>query len=88
MSADKRKKKINIFFCVGIVGVLLILFICVSIRIYAEKKLHEGVIFINGEKATSINQLVKVIEFNDVNQDGFSSGKGKVNNIILHGQNG
>ena len=58
MSTDKRKK-INIFFCVGIVGVLLILFICVSIRIYAGKKLHEGVIFINGEKAEAVALISK-----------------------------
>ncbi len=41
-------------------------------------------IFINGEKITDIDRLVKVIEFNDVNQDGFSSGKGKVNKILIN----
>ena len=37
----------------------MILFICVSIRIYAEKKLHEGVIFINGEKAEAVALISK-----------------------------
>jgi len=43
-------------------------------------------IYVNEKKSESIERLVKVIEFNDVNQDGFSSGKGKVNNITLDGQ--
>ena len=43
-------------------------------------------IFVNGERATDVDALVKVIEFNDVNHDGFSSGKGKVNRILLDGE--
>ena len=43
-------------------------------------------IFVNGQRAESIEGLVKIIEFDDVNGDGFSSGKGRVNNIIFNGK--
>ena len=43
-------------------------------------------IFVNGERATTIDRLIKVIQFNDVNHDGFSSGKGCVNHIFLDGK--
>lgn len=43
-------------------------------------------IFINGEHITDADKIVKIIEFNDVNGDGFSSGKGSVNNMFLDGE--
>ncbi|MBQ8817605.1 MAG: hypothetical protein IJZ83_03445 [Clostridia bacterium] len=43
-------------------------------------------IFVNGKRATEITDLIKIIEFDNVNEDGFSSGKGKVNHIILDGK--
>jgi len=43
-------------------------------------------IYVNGKKADDVNALVKIIEFDDINKDGFSSGKGKVNKIILDGK--
>ena len=43
-------------------------------------------IFVNGERATDIDGLVKIIEFDDVNLDGFSSGKGNVNHVFLDGK--
>ena len=43
-------------------------------------------IFINGEHTTDVDRLVKVIEFDDVNRDGFSSGKGKIGCIFMDGE--
>ena len=43
-------------------------------------------ISINGEKISDAGCLVKIVEFDDVNKDGFSSGKGKINHIILDGK--
>ena len=43
-------------------------------------------IFINGEHISDVDKIVKIIEFNDVNGDGFSSGKGSVNNMFLDGE--
>lgn len=43
-------------------------------------------IFINGSHCNDVDQLLKVIEFDNVNNDGFSSGKGKVNNIFIDGK--
>ena len=43
-------------------------------------------IFVNGKRATEITDLIKIIEFDNVNEDGFSSGKGKVNHVILDGK--
>jgi hypothetical protein len=42
-------------------------------------------IFVNGEHTTDVDRLVKVIEFDDVNHDGFSSGKGHVGRILMDG---
>ena len=43
-------------------------------------------IFINGKRADNVKDILKIVEFDDVNQDGFSSGKGKVNNIFIDGK--
>lgn len=43
-------------------------------------------IFVNGEPEQDVDKLVKVIEFDDVNHDGFSSGKGRVNNVFIDGR--
>lgn len=43
-------------------------------------------IFINGKQTDDVERIVKVIEFDDVNQDGFSSGRGKVNHIYIDGK--
>ena len=43
-------------------------------------------IFVNGEKATEIDGLIKIIEFDDINKDGASTGKGRVDNVILDGK--
>ncbi len=43
-------------------------------------------IFVNGERCTDVDRLLTVIEFNDVNQDGHSSGKGCVNRVFLDGE--
>ena len=43
-------------------------------------------IFINGKQIDDVEKIIKVIEFDDVNQDGFSSGKGKVNHIYIDGK--
>lgn len=43
-------------------------------------------ISINGEKIDNVDRIVKIVEFDDVNKDGFSSGKGKINQIILDGK--
>lgn len=43
-------------------------------------------IFINGKQTDDVEKIIKVIEFDDVNQDGFSSGKGKVNHIYIDGK--
>lgn len=43
-------------------------------------------VFVNGQRATKIEDLIKIIEFDDVNGDGFSSGKGKVEHVILDGK--
>ena len=42
-------------------------------------------IFINGTQTDDVTKILKVIEFDDINQDGFSSGKGKVNHIYIDG---
>ena len=42
-------------------------------------------IFINGERVQDVNKIVKMIQFNNVNHDGFSSGKGSVRNIYIDG---
>lgn len=41
---------------------------------------------VNGERVSDADRLVKVIEFNDINQDGFSSGKGRVDCIFIDGR--
>ena len=43
-------------------------------------------IFINGNHTDNVEKILKVIEFDDVNQDGFSSGKGKVNQVYIDGK--
>ncbi|MBQ8719774.1 MAG: hypothetical protein IJY65_01950 [Clostridia bacterium] len=43
-------------------------------------------IFINGKQIDNAEKILKIIEFDDVNQDGFSSGKGKVNHIYIDGK--
>lgn len=40
-------------------------------------------IFINGKQTDNVKKILKIIEFDDVNQDGFSSGRGKVNHIYI-----
>ena len=42
-------------------------------------------IFINGEQATNPEQILKIIVFDDVNHDGFSSGRGSVGRVLLDG---
>ena len=41
---------------------------------------------IDGKAATKIDEILHEISFDDVNQDGFSSGKGTVKQIILNGK--
>lgn len=41
---------------------------------------------IDGKAATKIDEILHEIAFDDVNQDGFSSGKGTVKQIILNGK--
>jgi len=43
-------------------------------------------IFINGKQTDDVEKIVKIIEFDDVNQDGFSSGRGKVNHVYIDGK--
>jgi hypothetical protein len=43
-------------------------------------------IYVNGERETDVDRLVKVIEFHDVNRDGFSSGKGRIGQIFMNGE--
>ena len=43
-------------------------------------------IFVNGKRVTEVDSLIKIIEFDDVNKDGFSSGKGRVEHVILDGK--
>jgi hypothetical protein len=43
-------------------------------------------IFVNGIRATDPNDLIHVVEFHDVNADGFSSGRGKINRLLLDGR--
>ena len=42
-------------------------------------------IFVNGVRATNPDSLIHVVEFHDVNRDGFSSGCGKINHLFLDG---
>jgi hypothetical protein len=42
-------------------------------------------IFVNGERVTDASKIIKIIEFDDVNKDGFSSGKGTLNHVFLDG---
>ena len=43
-------------------------------------------IFVNGQKVRNIDELIKVVEFNDINNDGNSSGKGELNHVIIDGE--
>ncbi len=43
-------------------------------------------ILVNGERVTKIDGLIKTVEFDNVNNDGNSSGKGKLNRVILDGE--
>jgi len=43
-------------------------------------------ILVNGELCTDVDRILKIIEFDDVNRDGFSSGKGHVNRVFLNGE--
>ena len=43
-------------------------------------------IFVNGEKVTDAKSVIKIIEFDDVNKDGFSSGKGTLRHVFLDGE--
>ena len=45
------------------------------------KELHLKNIFINGEKLTSVQEYIKTTAFEDVNNDGVSSGKGVIERI-------
>jgi len=41
---------------------------------------------IDGRRVDKIEEILYEIAFDDVNQDGFSSGKGTVNRIMLDGK--
>ena len=43
-------------------------------------------IFINGERVSEIDGLIKIVEFDNINNDGNSSGKGKLNHVMLDGK--
>ena len=43
-------------------------------------------IFINGERVSEIDGLIKIVEFDNINNDGNSSGKGKLNHVVLDGK--
>ena len=43
-------------------------------------------IFIDGARESDPDKILKVIEFHDVNHDGFSSGKGCVTRVFLDGE--
>lgn len=43
-------------------------------------------VFVNGVRAESSEGLVKAFGFNDVNKDGFSSGKGVIENLYFNGE--
>ena len=43
-------------------------------------------ITINGESVSEVDKLVQVIAFQDVNRDGFSSGRGEIQRIRLNGK--
>lgn len=43
-------------------------------------------IFIDGARESDVDKILKVIEFHDVNHDGFSSGKGCVTRVFLDGE--
>lgn len=47
------------------------------------KELRLRNIFINGEKVTDLSGFCKEIEFDDVNRDGFSTGKGKLEKVTV-----
>jgi len=41
---------------------------------------------INGQRVSDADRLVQIVAFDDVNGDGFSSGRGKINCIRLDGK--
>jgi hypothetical protein len=43
-------------------------------------------IFINEKKTNNVEKILKIIEFDDINQDGFSSGRGKVDHVYIDGK--
>ena len=43
-------------------------------------------IFVNGSPCREVRRLLKVIAFDDVNRDGFSSGRGRVNTVFIDGE--
>ena len=47
------------------------------------KKLYIKNIFVNGEKLTAVQEYIKTTAFEDINNDGESSGKGAIEEIIL-----
>ena len=42
-------------------------------------------IYVNGKKVSTVDGLIKIVEFDNINNDGNSSGKGKLNHVILDG---
>ena len=40
----------------------------------------------NGKPVTNVDEIVKVVAFDDINKDGFSSGRGRANTILLDGR--
>lgn len=42
-------------------------------------------IYINGRHTTDVDEIVKIIVFDDVDHDGASSGRGQVNHILMDG---
>ncbi|MCQ2450104.1 MAG: hypothetical protein MJ132_07955, partial [Clostridia bacterium] len=47
------------------------------------EELHLKNITINGERVSDISPFIKEIEFNNINNDGFSTGKGTVKKIFV-----
>lgn len=43
-------------------------------------------IYVDEKEETDVSKLIKIIQLDDVNKDGFSSGKGTLNHIIINGK--
>ena len=47
------------------------------------ENIHLKDIFVNGEKLMDASDMVRIVEFDDINADGNSTGRGTVGNVSL-----